>query len=77
MSVSIRIDDEIYAAANKIARAEFRSPPQQIEFWARVGKAALDNPDLPIEFIRDLLVSKNTDRSLAEPFAFRDNDAKR
>jgi len=76
MSVSIRINDEIYDAARKIAVAELRSPPQQIEFWARVGKCALDNPDLPIEFIRDLLVSKNTDRSMSEPFEFRSGNAR-
>ena len=75
MSVSIRIDEEIYAAAKKIAKAEFRSAPQQIEFWARVGKCALDNPDLPIEFVRDLLISKNMDKSLAEPFEFKGADA--
>ena len=36
MSVSIRIADEIYDEAKKIAKAKFRSPPQQIEFWARL-----------------------------------------
>ena len=44
-------------------------------FWARVGKCALDNPDLPIEFVRDLLISKNMDKSLAEPFEFEGIDA--
>ena len=59
----------------RLARAECRSIPNQIEFWARIGKCALDNPDLPIEFIKDLLISKNQDRSLAEPFEFEENDA--
>ncbi len=67
MGIAIRIDEVIYNDAKKIARAECRSIPQQIEFWARVGKCALDNPDLPIEFVQDLLVAKNQDRSLAEP----------
>ncbi len=39
-----------------------------------VGKCALDNPDLPIEFIKDLLTSKYQDRSLAEPFSFEKNN---
>lgn len=34
---------------------ECRSIPNQIAFWAMIGKCALDNPDLPIEFIKDLL----------------------
>ncbi|NQY42135.1 MAG: ParD-like family protein [Legionellales bacterium] len=72
MSVPIRIDDEIYNEAKKVAKAEFRTIPSQIEFWARVGKCALENPDLPVDFVKKLLISKNTDRSLAEPFEFSD-----
>lgn len=33
-----------------MARAECRSIPHQIEFWAKIGKCALDNPDLPEVF---------------------------
>ena len=70
MSIPIRINESIYNEARRVASAEFRSIPSQIEYWATVGKCALDNPDLPIEFVKELLVSKNTDRSLAEPFVF-------
>lgn len=68
MSVSIRISDEIYTEAKMTAKAEYRSITHQIEFWAKVGKTALDNPDLPIDFIRDILVSKNQDQRISEPF---------
>lgn len=68
MTVTIRVDDSIYNEARKTAKAECRTVALQIEYWAKVGKAALDNPDLPIEFIRDLLISREQDRSLAEPF---------
>ena len=68
MGVSIRIDEKIYSAAKKIARAECRSIPQQIEYWAKIGKCALDNPDLPIEFVKELLTSSQQDQSLKEPF---------
>ncbi|AHE65654.1 ParD-like family protein [Legionella oakridgensis] len=74
MGIPIRIDEAIYNDAKKVARAECRSIPGQIEFWAKVGKCALDNPDLPIEFIKDLLISKNQDRSLAEPFEFGEEE---
>ena len=70
MGIPIRIDEAIYKEAKKVARAEYRSIPNQIEFWAMVGKNALDNPDLPVEFVKDLLISKHQDRSLAEPFTF-------
>ncbi len=72
MGIPIRIDESIYNDAKKVARAECRSIPNQIEFWARIGKCALDNPDLPIEFIKELLISKNESRSLAEPFQFEE-----
>ena len=72
MGIPIRIDELIYNEAKKVARSEFRSIPNQIEFWANLGKCALDNPDLPIEFIKDTLASKRQDKSLAEPFSFED-----
>lgn len=33
-----------------------------------IGKAALDNPDLPIDFVRDLMIAKGEGKSLATPF---------
>lgn len=68
MSVSIRIDDRLYEAARVRAKAEMRSIPQQIAFWAMVGRAALDNPDLPVEFVRDTLVALQEED---EPFELR------
>ena len=71
MGIPIRIDEDIYDEAKKYAKAECRSVPQQIEFWAKVGKNALANPDLPIDFIKELLIASNLDTSLAEPFEFK------
>ena len=68
MSVTIRINDAIYDEASKTAQAECRTIANQIEYWAKIGKAALDNPDLPIDFIKDILISKSQSRTLAEPF---------
>lgn len=74
MGIPIRIDEVIYNEAKKTARAEHRSIPGQIEFWAMMGKCALENPDLPIEFVKDILISKHQDKSLAEPFKFKDKE---
>lgn len=52
MGIPIRINKNIYDEAKKVANAEFRSI---------IGKCALDNPDLPIEFVKDLLISKHQD----------------
>jgi len=65
MSVSIRIDDVLYEQAKVRAKAEMRSVPQQVAFWAKVGRAALDNPDLPVEFVRDTLIALDDE---SEPF---------
>jgi len=70
ISTPIRISEEIYNAAKKVAKAEHRSVPNQIEFWVAIGKCALDNPDLPVEFIKEILISKNLGRSLAKSFIF-------
>lgn len=29
----------------------------QLEYWARIGKAAEENPDLPFTFIKDTLIA--------------------
>lgn len=34
-----------------------RSVAEQIEYWARLGKVAEKNPDLPISMLQDMLVS--------------------
>lgn len=41
------------------------------EYWIMIGRCVLENPDLPIEFVQELLMSKHQDRSLAEPFNFK------
>ena len=68
MGMPVRIDDDLYDQAKSHASAERRTIAGQIEFWAFIGKAALDNPDLPIDFVRDLMIAKAEGRSLATPF---------
>ena len=51
-----------------VAGAEFRTIAGQIEFWAKVGKAALDNLDLPFDVVRDLLVARNESREAMTEF---------
>lgn len=68
MTMSIYIDDVLYNQAQVYAREEHRTVSEQIEFWALVGRTALDNPDLSIDFVRDLLIARAEDLSLATPF---------
>lgn len=67
-TVSVRMDDDLVGAARAAAKAEFRTVQGQIEFWAKVGRAALDNPDLPASFIAESLMSMSELREDAKPF---------
>ena len=68
MSKPVQIDDHLYEQAKVRAKAERRTITGQIEFWAMLGKTALDNPDLPIDFVRDLLVVRAEGQTSATPF---------
>ena len=71
ISTSIRINQELYQQAKQDALQEHRSIAGQIEFWARVGRAALDNPDLPVSFIAESLASLAEPREQSTPFVPR------
>ncbi len=60
-SYSVRIAGDLLDAARLAAKIEHRTLQGQLEYWARVGKAGLENPDLPIDFVSESLAS------LAEP----------
>lgn len=68
---SIRINKELYEQAKQHAALEHRSISGQIEFWARVGRAALDNPDLPVRIVAESLASLAEPREHATPFVPR------
>ena len=74
-STSIRIDQTLYDQARADATAERRSIAGQVEYWARVGRAALDNPDLPIGFIAESLASLAEPREAATAFVARSRRA--
>jgi hypothetical protein len=57
MAKVLKLSDELVELAKPHAAAEHRSIPKQIEYWARLGKAVEDNPDLPLQFIKDTLLA--------------------
>ena len=71
MGMPVRIDDLLYEQAKNEAKIEHRSIAGQIEFWASVGRAAIDTPDLPIEFVVQVLASLKEPRSDLTPFVPR------
>lgn len=72
MSTPIRISEREYEIAKKVAQLEHRTIQGQVEYWAKVGRCALDNPDLPINMIKELLLTDWNDRSDATPFDFEE-----
>ena len=54
-STAVRLSEDIVRTAGKYAPMNSRSVPKQIEHWAKIGKIAEENPDLPYEFIKKIL----------------------
>ncbi len=59
MSTTIKLSDELIEQARHYGKLFHRSTPKQIEYWSRIGKAVEDNPDLPYDFIKDILLAKD------------------
>lgn len=57
MAVALKLSDDLINLAKPHAAAQHRSVPKQIEYWARLGKAVEDNPELPLQFIKDTLLA--------------------
>ena len=71
MSHTIKLSDELVGEAKRIAAIQHRSVPKQIEHWSRIGRLVEQNPDLPYQFIMDVLASQN---EVPEPFEFGRDD---
>ncbi len=75
-TISVRIDKTLVEAARLSSKAEFRSVQGQIEYWTKVGRAALDNPDLPASFIAESLIGLAEPREDSAPFVPRSSPAR-
>ena len=56
-TTSIRLDQDLIDKATIMARALNRTPPKQIEHWAKIGEIMEDNPELPYEFVRQAIIA--------------------
>ena len=56
MAKAIKLSDSLVGDAKTCGLAQHRSPPSQIEYWARLGKIADENPDLSFEFVKGVLL---------------------
>ncbi|MAX87872.1 MULTISPECIES: TA system antitoxin ParD family protein [Thalassolituus] len=57
-TTSIRLDQELVEKATIMAKALNRTPPKQIEHWAKIGEIMEDNPDLPYEFVKQAIIAR-------------------
>ena len=57
MPTTMKLSDTLIELAKPYAIAEHRSVSRRIEYWARLGKAVEDNPDLPINFVKNSLLA--------------------
>jgi hypothetical protein len=57
MSTVINLSEQLIEEAKPFAQAMHRSVAEQIEYWARLGKVAEENSDLPINILQDMLIS--------------------
>ena len=58
MLVPIKLSESLIQDAKSASRIAKRTLPNQIEHWARLGKACDENPDLPVHMLQDILASR-------------------
>lgn len=68
---SVKLSGILIRDAEVRAKQFNRSKAGQIEFWARIGKIAEENPDISFDVIRQILISKEEIiNQETEPFSF-------
>ena len=74
-SRAVRLSADILNTAKICAAVNSCTVPKQIEHWAKIGKVAEENPDLPYEFIVGVLEGFNEiERGETSSFEFRTDE---
>ena len=69
MATSVKLSENIVSDAKVMSKAFNRSVAGQIEYWARIGKIAEENPDLTYDFIKNILIAlEEADAGELEPY---------
>ncbi|MGM0525503.1 MAG: TA system antitoxin ParD family protein [Pseudomonadota bacterium] len=70
-SSSIRLDQELIEKATIMAKAYNRTPPEQIEHWAKIGEMMEGNPELSYEFVKQAIIAQaEKEAGKLEPYDF-------
>ena len=56
MSIAVRISNKLLNEARVRSKVENRSITGQIEYWAKIGKIAEENPDLSYTLLKEILI---------------------
>jgi hypothetical protein len=56
MGIAVRISDKLVNDAKVQSKVDNRSLTGQIEYWAKIGKIAEENPDIPYTLLKDILI---------------------
>ena len=56
-TTSVRLDQGFINKATIVAKALNRTPPKQLEHWAKIGEIMEDNPDLPYGVVKQAIIS--------------------
>jgi len=71
MTTAVRVSEKLVKAAKLFSKVENRSVTGQIEYWARIGKCAEENPDLTYLLIKEIMVGvEELDRGESSEFKF-------
>ena len=58
MAINVKLPESLVEEAKRIALAEHRSVPKQIEFYFRMARVAEENPELTFKLIREILIAQ-------------------
>jgi len=71
MAIAVKLSGRIVTAAQTMSKVLNRSVPGQIEYWAKLGKLAEENPDLNYGLIKDIMIAKQELKNEeTEPYNF-------
>jgi len=75
MEIAVNLSDEFLKEAEVKSRIFRRSVGQQIEYWAKIGQLAEENPEIPLPFIQDILTGREQIKTgLGTPYIFGEGE---
>jgi hypothetical protein len=58
MATAVKLSENIVTQAKIVSKVFNRSVAGQIEYWAKLGRLAEENPNLTYDFIKNILLAQ-------------------